>query len=105
MSTGLLLAVLFPNFLVATIAFMMVGLGGSCSVPTIYGVAGKHKKIDAGTSLTLVSTIAFLGFLIGPPIIGFISEIFDLRYSFILFSVFGFIMVVIANQVKILKKV
>lgn len=104
MSTGLILSVLFPTILVSTLAFMMVGLGGSCSVPTVYGVAGKHTKISASISLTLLSTIAFLGFLIGPPVIGFIAEFFDLRFSFLLFSIFGIIMVIMASRSKLLKE-
>ncbi|WP_333575316.1 hypothetical protein [Sphingobacterium sp.] len=62
MASGLLLSVLSSNLIVCTLAFMMVGLGGSCSVPTVYGVTGKHNKVNASISLTLVSTIAFLGF-------------------------------------------
>lgn len=103
MSSGLIIAVLFPNLWVCTLSFMIVGLGGSCSVPTVFGVAGKHSQVSPSISLTLISTIAFLGFLIGPPVIGFIAEVFDLRYSYLLFSVFGIIMIVLASQSKILK--
>ncbi|WET67793.1 MFS transporter [Sphingobacterium sp.] len=103
MTSGLLLSVFSVNLIVCTLAFMMVGLGGSCSVPTVYGVTGKRNKVNASISLTLVSTIAFLGFLIGPPAIGFISDLFDLRYSFMLFSIFGIIMVVIASRARILE--
>lgn len=103
MTSGLLLSVFSVNLIVCTLAFMMVGLGGSCSVPTVYGVTGKRNKVNASISLTLVSTIAFLGFLIGPPAIGFISDLFDLRYSFMLFSIFGIIMVVIASRTRILE--
>ncbi len=102
MSSGLILSVLFPNLLVCTLAFMLIGLGGSCTVPTVYGIAGKHQKSNASISLTLVSTISFLGFLMGPPVIGFVSEYFDLRYSYLLFSIFGIIMVIIASRSKIL---
>lgn len=62
MASGLLPSVLLANLIVCTLAFMMVGIGGSCSVPTAYGVTGKHNKVNASISLTLVSTIAFLGF-------------------------------------------
>jgi len=104
MSTGLIISVFFPSLVVCTLAFMMVGLGGSCSVPTIYGVAGKHNKVSASIALTLVSTISFFGFLIGPPVIGFIAEVFDLRYSYFLFALFGIIMVIMASRLLILKE-
>ncbi|KUF42821.1 MFS transporter [Myroides marinus] len=104
MSTGLIISVFFPSLVVCTLAFMTVGLGGSCSVPTIYGVAGKHNKVSASVALTLVSTISFFGFLIGPPVIGFIAEVFDLRYSYFLFALFGIIMVIMASRLRILKE-
>lgn len=89
---------------ISTLAFKMVGIGGSCSVPTVYGVAGKHNKVSASISLILISTIAFLGFLIGPPVIGFVAEFFDLRYSLLLFSIFGIIRVILASRSKILEE-
>lgn len=103
MSTGLIISVLTPNIWVCTLAFMIVGLGSSCSVPTVFGIAGKHSKVSASISLTLVSTIAFLGFLIGPPAIGFIAEWLDLRYSYALFALFGIIMVIMASRLKVLQ--
>ncbi|MCC9043353.1 MFS transporter [Myroides sp. M-43] len=103
MSTGLIIAVLTPNIWVCTFAFMIVGLGSSCSVPTVFGIAGKHSKVSASISLTLVSTISFLGFLIGPPAIGFIAQWLDLRYSYALFAMFGIIMVIMAIRLKVLQ--
>jgi len=104
MSTGLIISVFYPTVVLCTIAFMVIGLGSSCSVPTVYGVAGKHKAVSAGNSLTLISTIAFLGFLMGPPMIGFISDLFDLRYSYLLLSVFGIVMIFMAGRMDILDK-
>jgi len=104
MSSGLILSVLFPTLWVCILAFMIVGFGASCSVPTVFGVAGKYQKISTSISLTLVSTIAFLGFLIGPPLIGFIAEFFDLRYSYLLFSFFGIAMIILVNRLDLANK-
>ncbi len=104
MSAGLLLSVFFPDFLICTLAFMMVGLGVACNVPTVYSVAGKNKNVNAGVALAMVSSISFLGFLLGPPLIGYIAEIFDLRYSYALFACFGLIMVVMVGRMKIFKE-
>lgn len=104
MSFGLILSVIFPQLWICTFAFMLVGLGGSCSIPTVFGAAGKHTKVSASIALTLVSTISFLGFLMGPPLIGFIAEISDLRYSYLLFSCFGFIMFFMAGRMSVFRK-
>src|SRR5690606_34126450 len=63
MFVGMLASVIFPNLWVGTLAFMLVGLGVACNVPTVYSVAGKHKTIPAGVALAMVSSISFLGFL------------------------------------------
>ena len=75
-SAGLFTAVLFPYLISSTIAFMMVGLGVSSIVPVVYSIAGRHTKIPPGIALATVASVSFLGFLMGPPLIGYISEAF-----------------------------
>lgn len=103
MSSGLLLSVFFPQFFVCVLAFMMVGLGVACNVPTVYSVAGKSTKVNAGVALATVSSVSFLGFLMGPPLIGYIAELFDLRYSYAVFACFGLIMIVMVGRMKVFK--
>ncbi|WP_413533120.1 MFS transporter [Empedobacter brevis] len=103
MFSGLIISVFFPQFIVCTLAFMMVGLGVACNVPTVYSVAGKTKNINPGVALATVSSISFLGFLMGPPLIGYIAEMFDLRYSYALFACFGLIMFFMVGRMKIFK--
>ena len=103
MFSGLMLSVFLPQFIVCTLAFMMVGLGVACNVPMVYSVAGKNKNVNPGVALAMVSSISFLGFLMGPPLIGYIAEVFDLRYSYTLFACFGLIMVFMVGRMKIFK--
>jgi MFS family permease len=88
-STGLFTSVLFPYLIPCVIAFMMVGLGVSSIVPTVYSAAGKHSRVPPGIALATVSSVSFLGFLMGPPLIGYISELAGLRYSFAIIGIFG----------------
>lgn len=87
---GLLIAVFFPTLLMATIGFLLVGFGVSSVVPIVYSQAGKSEKMNAGMALAAVSSIGFLGFFIGPPLIGFIAEEFGLQLSFGIIAVLGF---------------
>ncbi|WP_312921698.1 MFS transporter [Empedobacter brevis] len=103
MFSGLMLSVFLPQFIVCTLAFMMVGLGVACNVPMVYSVAGKNKNVNPGVALAMVSSISFLGFLMGPPLIGYVAEVFDLRYSYALFACFGLIMVFMVGRMKIFK--
>jgi len=88
-ASGLLVAVLVPTLMMATIGFFLVGFGVSSVVPIAYGLAGKSTTMTPGMALSAVSTIGFLGFLIGPPMIGFIAQASSLRWSFALIALLG----------------
>jgi MFS family permease len=79
---GLLLAVLLPYQFTAGIGFALVGLGVSCVVPLVFSIAGKVQHANTGHSLTAISTIGYLGFLLVPPIVGFIAQATNLRWAF-----------------------
>ena len=100
-TAGLLTAVIFPYLVPATIGFLLVGLGVSSVVPLVYGLAGKSKTMLPGIALAAVSTIGFLGFLIGPPLIGFIAQAFSLRWSFTVIALIGLATTILAGKVKI----
>ncbi len=98
---GLLLAVIFPQFITATIGFLIVGAGVSSIIPMIYSAAGKSKIMSPGVAIAAVSTIGYLGFLFGPPFIGFIAQATSLRISFGLIAVMGTMIVVLASGIRI----
>ncbi len=100
-AAGLLLAVIFPQLITATIGFLIVGAGVSSIIPMIYSAAGKSKKMSAGVAIAAVSTIGYLGFLIGPPFIGFIAQATSLRISFGLIAVMGTMIAIISTKIKI----
>ena len=99
-SIGLFVAVIFPYIVPCTLSFMVVGLGVSAIVPTVYSLAGKNPSVPPGEALTIVSSVSFLGFLMGPPVIGYIAEWFGLRYSFAFIGIFGFIIAIMVSRIK-----
>ena len=99
-SSGLFISVLFPYLLTTIIGFLIVGLGVSSIVPMVYSSAGKIPKIPPGIALASVSSISFLGFLIGPPLIGYIAEISSLRYSFAVIGLLGFGIAMMVSKLK-----
>jgi MFS family permease len=101
MASGLLLAVLYPQLITATIGFLLVGAGVSSVVPMIYSAAGRSKIMSPGVAIAAVSTIGYLGFLFGPPFIGFIAQATSLRISFGLIAIMGTMIAVIATKIRI----
>lgn len=102
-SVGLFTAVLFPTIITATLGFLTVGFGVSSVVPMVYSSAGKVPGIPPGIALASVSSISFLGFLMGPPVIGYIAEISSLRYSFAVIGLLGFGITFLVSKLKALQ--
>ncbi|HEU4551259.1 MAG TPA: MFS transporter [Chitinophaga sp.] len=97
-TTGLLLAIFFANIYTATLGFLLVGIGVSSIVPLVLALAGKSKTLPPGVAIAAVSTVGFLGFLIGPPLIGFIAEALNLQWSFALIAVFSAGIMLLASK-------
>jgi MFS family permease len=99
---GLLIAVVFPYLVTATIGFLIVGLGVSSVIPTIYSTAARTAKVAPGMALAGVSSIGFLGFLMGPPLIGYIAQVSSLRYSFAVVALFGLCVSIMVSKLKVM---
>jgi len=102
-SMGFYTAVLLPFLIPCTMAFMLIGFGVSNVVPIIFNVAGNNDKVPTSIALTIVTSISFLGFLIGPPLIGYIAELTSLKYSFAIIGVFGLFISILVSKLKIFK--
>ena len=99
-SAGLVTAVIFPYLIPATIGFLLVGIGVSSIVPLTYGIAGKSTTMSPGLALAALSTIGFFGFLLGPPLIGFIAQAASLRWSFTVIAIIGLSTTFLATKIK-----
>ncbi|MBB1286586.1 MFS transporter [Flavisolibacter sp. BT320] len=97
-ASGLGVAVLFPFLATALIGFVLVGFGVSSVIPLVYSEAGKAKSTSAGMALTAVTSIGFLGFLMGPPVIGIIAGAFNLRVSFALIALMGLLITFLISK-------
>jgi len=76
------LFVLSSLLVLSVIGFGIIGFGLSVIIPEIFRLAGKTKGILASVGISIVSGIGFLGFLVGPVILGFISDWATLIWSF-----------------------
>lgn len=99
--SGLLLAVLIPGFVTAIVGFLLVGAGTASVVPLVYSIAGRTKGMSPGMALAAVSTVGFLGFLFGPPMIGLVAGLTSLRISFFIISLLGLSVTWLAGKIKL----
>ncbi|MBC7652605.1 MAG: MFS transporter [Deinococcales bacterium] len=100
---GFLLAISLPFIITATIGFVLVGLGVSCIIPLIMILAGKSSNKSPGVAIASVSTVSYFGFLFGPPLIGYVAEAANLRWSFSMAFIMALVMLGLVTKMKIAK--
>ncbi|MGZ4608426.1 MAG: MFS transporter [Blastococcus sp.] len=78
--------VLAPSVGVAVVGFAALGMGLACVVPLVF-VAAAGNDPHPGPALAAVSTPGYVGFLIGPPLIGGLAELVGLGTALALLPV------------------
>ncbi|WP_372756469.1 MFS transporter [Mariniflexile sp.] len=86
---GILTAIVFPYFWPALIGFCLVGFGTAAIFPMTFALAGTSKKYSPGMAISIITTYAIVGMLIGPPLIGYLSHALGLKNAFYLFVFVG----------------
>jgi len=97
---GLALAIFLPSAATVIIGFGMVGFGVATIIPIVYSLSGKTKTMTTSSALAAVSTVGFTGFLIGPPIIGFVAHEVGLRWALLIVLTLGLIIFLLSKKTK-----
>jgi MFS family permease len=79
---GFVLVATVPHLPAALVGFVIIGLGLGAIVPLAFARAGNVARTP-GEGVAAVASIAYLAFLIGPPTIGWITELAGLPAAFL----------------------
>jgi MFS family permease len=99
-TVGFMITVLSPIIPLTFIGYLFTGLGVSCVVPFVFSLAGKIPMSNPGAALASVSSLGYLGFLLVPPMIGYVAQASSLRVSFAIIAVMGLLMVRLSTRIK-----
>ena len=80
-ASGLIMAVLLPYAPTALLGFALLGAGSSLGAPILYSAALRVPGIAPAAGLATFATFSFVGFLAGPPLIGFIADAYGLPWG------------------------
>lgn len=80
-ASGLLIAIFLPYPPTALVGFALLGAGCSLGAPILYSASMRVPGIPPAAGLATFATFSFIGFLAGPPVIGFVAESFGLYYG------------------------
>ncbi|WP_080054744.1 MFS transporter [Spirosoma aerolatum] len=98
---GLVIAIAFPYPATALVGFALLGVGCSLGAPILYSASMRVPGIPPAAGLATFATFSFIGFLAGPPVIGFVAESFGLYYGLGLVAVILLISAGLSRIVKL----
>ena len=99
-AVGLGVALLVGQPVFALLGFACAGAGFSVVFPAALSAAGRTRGMAAGPALAAVTTTGYTGFLVGPPAIGFLAEIFGLGGALFLVVALSAAIVLFAGAVR-----
>jgi MFS family permease len=86
-SVSLTLGLIVGGIPALMISWFLLGIGLSVVIPLMFSAAGtlantKYQGvISPAQAIARVSGVSYFGFVIGPPVIGFLAELFELRWA------------------------
>jgi MFS family permease len=90
---------LAPGTVPAAIAgFVALGLGLAGVVPTLFRAGADQPGVSTGPALAAVSSLGYLGFLAGPPLIGGVASLTSLRLACGLLALAGLVVILLARS-------
>jgi MFS family permease len=90
--------ILTGQFIITILGYGVLGLGLSVIIPELFRIAGTAKGIRPSIGISMVSGVGFVGFLLGPVVLGYISHIYHLKISFFILLLLTFLALFIANR-------
>jgi fucose permease len=99
-AVGMGSAVLLGSVPAAIAGFAAVGLGLALAFPAALSAAGRTPGMASGAAIGAVATAGYSGLLLGPPLIGFISDTAGLHVGLGLVACFCLLSALLASGVR-----
>ena len=99
-ATGFAMATIVPFWPAALIGYALVGAGCANIVPVLFTAVGRQKSMPEAIAVPAVTTIGYAGILLGPALIGLISQATSLTAALLILAV---LLLGVAASAKALK--
>jgi MFS family permease len=101
-AAGLVGAAAAPSVPLAIAAFFVGGAGISVAAPALFGAGGRNAPPEErGSAVATVTTLGYLGFLVGPPVVGGLAELASLRASFLALAAVAAALTVASRRLRL----
>ena len=105
--TGLSAGLLIGGIPAIMVAWFLLGIGLSVVIPLMFSAAGtialtKYSGVIAPSeAVAKVSGVSYFGFVIGPPLIGFIADAFELRWTLMLLAALSYLLILASRYARV----
>ena len=105
--TGLSAGLLIGGVPAIMVAWFLLGIGLSVVIPLMFSAAGtialtKYSGVIAPSeAVAKVSGVSYFGFVIGPPLIGFIADAFELRWTLMLLAGLSYLLILASRYARV----
>jgi MFS family permease len=102
LTTGLVIGGIYPQIF----AWFAIGAGMSVVIPMVFSLAGEIArerfagKIAPAQAVAAVSGISYFGFMAGPPLMGFLSNVLTLRWAMLIPAALSFFLAFGSQRIK-----
>lgn len=96
--TGALIPVCAPTVTAGFVGYTLLGLGMAAVIPVVFSHAAALHPSRPGPSIAAVSAVGYVGFLAGPPTIGFLAESTTLRTAMLVLPALMTTMALLASR-------
>ena len=100
-AVGLGAGLLVDNRVGAVVGFGLFGAGLSCIAPQVFAAAGNRDPARAGSAIARVAGLGFLGFVMGPVVIGQASRVVPLGVALGIPAVLALFVALSARAVRV----
>ena len=105
-SSGLLIGLITGGIPALMLAWFLLGIGLSVVIPLMFSAAGTMATnqyagvIAPSQAVAKVSGISYFGFVLGPPLIGFLADLVELRWALFLNVALSYLLIFAARYAK-----
>ncbi len=82
------------------LAFVLIGLGMATVAPLVFGAAARRARHGAGHGIAAMATVGYGGFLVGPPLVGWLAQASSLPRALSVLAVLALAITVLAHHVR-----
>ena len=85
---------------ITMLAFALVGFGMATVAPLVFGAAARRARHGAGHGIAAMATVGYGGFLVGPPLVGWLAQASSLPAALSVLVLLALVITALAHHLR-----